>query len=55
MNMQHNILLARKPIDERARGAHWCVVDALGLFDRSPRFGLVDHGLALRAAGDSLA
>jgi len=55
MNMQRNILLARKPTDERALHAHSCVIDALANFDRSPGIGFVDHGFALRAAGDSMA
>jgi hypothetical protein len=55
MNMQRNILLARKPTAERALRAHSCVVDARAMFDRSPVIWFVDHDLALRAAGDLMA
>jgi hypothetical protein len=55
MNMQRDILLARKPTSERALRAHSYGVDARAIFDRSPVIWLVDHGLALRAAGDLMA
>jgi hypothetical protein len=55
MNTPRNILLARKAITERAHRAHSFVVDTRAIFDRSPAMGLIDHGLALSAAGDLIA
>jgi hypothetical protein len=55
MNMQRNILLARKAIAERAHGAHSFVVDARLMLDRSQLSWFFGRGLALPVAGDLIA